>query len=44
VILAEYTGLGDDCLVVLATKERVVAFRGPSLASGAYDVLPGKDD
>jgi hypothetical protein len=42
VILAEYTGLGDDCLVVLATKERVVAFRGPSLGAGAYDVLPGK--
>lgn len=42
VILAEYTGLGDDCLVVLASKERVVAFRGPSLGSGAYDVLPGK--
>ena len=43
VILAEYTGLGDDCLVVLATKERVVAFRGPSLGAGAYDVLPGKN-
>jgi len=42
VILAEYTGLGDDCLVVLASKERVVAFRGPSLGAGAYDVLPGK--
>ena len=42
VILAEYTGLGDDCLVVLATKDRVVAFRGPSLGAGAYDVLPGK--
>ncbi|HEY2369955.1 MAG TPA: hypothetical protein VGH87_26325 [Polyangiaceae bacterium] len=42
VILAEYTGLGDDNLVVLVTKERVVAFRGPSLGAGAYDVLPGK--
>jgi len=43
VILAEYTGLGDECLVVLATKERVLAFRGVSLPSGTYDVLPGKD-
>lgn len=42
VILAEYTGLGDDCLVVLVAKDRVVAFRGPSLGAGAYDVLPGK--
>ena len=42
VILAEYTGLGDDCLVVLATKERVLVYRGPSLGAGAYDVLPGK--
>jgi hypothetical protein len=42
VIFAEYTGLGDDCLVVLATKERVLAFRGPALGPGAYDVLPGK--
>ena len=42
VILAEYTGLGDDCLVVLVTKERVLAYRGPSLGAGAYDVLPGK--
>ena len=44
VIFAEYTGLGDDSLVVLATKSRVVAYRGPSLGSSAYDVLPsGKD-
>ncbi|HEY1957855.1 MAG TPA: hypothetical protein VGH28_19680 [Polyangiaceae bacterium] len=41
VIFAEYTGLGDDALVVLATKDRVLAYRGPSLSSGAYDVLPG---
>ena len=44
VIFAEYTGLGDDSLVVLATKSRVIAYRGPSLGSSAYDVLPsGKD-
>jgi hypothetical protein len=42
VILAEYTGLGDDCLVVLVSKERVLAFRGEILAAGSYDVLPGK--
>ena len=41
-IFAEYTGLGDDCLVVLATKDRVLALRGPSLSAGTYDVLPGK--
>ncbi len=43
-IFAEYTGLGDDCLVVLATKDRVLALHGPSLAQGTYDVLPGKTD
>lgn len=43
VIFAEYTGLGDDHLVVLATKDRVLAYRGPALGSGAYDVLPGKE-
>ncbi len=43
VLFAEYTGLGDDCLVVLATKDRVLALRGPSLSVGTYDVLPGKD-
>ena len=42
VIFAEYTGLGDDGLVVLVAKERVLALRGPSLGAGAYDVLPGK--
>jgi hypothetical protein len=42
VILAEYTGLGDDCLVVLVAKEHVLAFRGEILAAGTYDVLPGK--
>jgi hypothetical protein len=41
-IFAEYTGLGDECLVVLVAKERVVSFRGQLLASGTYDVLPGK--
>lgn len=44
VLFAEYTGLGDDCLVVLATKDRVLALRGPSLTGGTYDVLPGKSD
>lgn len=44
VIFAEYTGLGDDSLVVLAAKDRIFAWRGPSLGSGAYDVLPGKTD
>jgi hypothetical protein len=44
VIFAEYTGLGDDHLVVVATRERVLAWRGPSLGEGAYDVLPGKRD
>jgi hypothetical protein len=42
VILAEYTGLGDDHLVVVATKERALVYRGPALSSGAYDVLPGE--
>jgi len=42
VIFAEYTGLGDECLVVLVAKERVLAFRGEILAAGTYDVLPGK--
>jgi hypothetical protein len=44
VILAEYTGLGDDALLVLATKERALAYRGPRVGSGGYDVLPGKAD
>jgi len=44
VIFAEYTGLADDSLVVLATKSCVLAYRGQSLGSSAYDVLPsGKD-
>ena len=42
VIFAEYTGLGDDALVVFAAKDRVFAWRGPVLSSGAYDVLPGR--
>lgn len=41
VIFAEYTGLGDESLVVLATKASVLAYRGPVLGSSAYDVLPG---
>lgn len=40
VIFAEYTGLGDEGLVVLAAKDRVYAWRGPALSSAAYDVLP----
>ncbi len=44
VIFAEYTGLGDECLVVLIAKEHVLTFRGEILAAGTYDVLPGKKD
>lgn len=44
VIFAEYTGLGDDHLVVLATKTASRAFRGPALGAGSYDVLPGGKD
>jgi hypothetical protein len=41
VIFAQYTGLGDGALVVLAAKDKVVAFRGEALGPGTYDVLPG---
>ena len=44
VIFAEYTGLGDDHLVVIATRERTLAWRGPALGEGGYDVLPGGKD
>jgi len=42
VIVAEYTGLSDEQLVVLASKEKTIALRGVTLAPGSYDVLPGK--
>ena len=46
VILAEYTGLGDDRLVVIAgaasegRRDATWAWRGPALLAGSYDVLP----
>ncbi len=43
VIFAEYTGLGEDRLVVLAGSGGATwAYRGPVLLAGMYDVLPGK--
>ena len=42
VILAEYMGLGDDHLVVVASKEKTLAYRGALLSSGTYDVLPNQ--
>lgn len=48
VIFAEYTGLGDDRLVVLAgaaaegRRDATWAWRGPVLLAGSYDVLPSK--
>lgn len=40
VIVAEYTGLGDQHLVVVASKDKTLAFRGDALGPGTYDVLP----
>jgi hypothetical protein len=42
VIFAEYSGLGEGCLVVLVAKDKVVAFKGEILPLGSYDILPGK--
>lgn len=44
VIFAEYTGMGDDRLIVLSAARGggAWAWRGPVLLSGTYDVLPGK--
>jgi len=44
VIFAEYTGLGDDRLVVLSTARATWAWRGPVLFAGTYDILPGNKD
>jgi hypothetical protein len=43
VIFAEYTGLGESQLVVLAGKDKTLALRGESLPHGTFDVLPGKE-
>jgi hypothetical protein len=40
VIFAQYAGLADSALVVLAGREKVLALRGEVLPSGSYDVLP----
>lgn len=40
VIFAEYTGLGEERLLVLAGGGRAHAFRGVLLHTGTYDVLP----
>ena len=40
VIFAEYIGLGEERLLVLAGGERTVAFRGVLLHPGTFDVLP----
>lgn len=40
VIFAEYTGLGDDHLVVVGAKGKTLVYRGRALSSGMYDVLP----
>ena len=40
VIFAEYTGLGEERLFVLAGGGRAHAFRGVLLHVGTYDVLP----
>ena len=46
VIFAEYTGLGDDRLVVIAgaasegRRDATWVWRGPALLAGSYDVLP----
>ncbi len=44
VIFAEYTGLGDEHLVVVTSKSPPLVFRGAVISSGSYDVLPGKKD
>ncbi len=41
VVFAEYTGLGDERLVVLASSSGSRAYRGALLADGTFDVLPG---
>lgn len=40
VIVAEYTGLGEERLLVLAGAEGARVFRGIMLHPGTYDVLP----
>lgn len=44
VIFAEYTGLGDEHLVVVTSKSKPLVLRGVAISSGSYDVLPGKRD
>lgn len=40
VVFAEYTGLGEERLLVLAGGGRAHVFRGTLLHTGTYDVLP----
>lgn len=40
VIFAEYTGLGEERLLVLAGGGKTLAFRGVLLHPGTFDVLP----